>query len=162
MSPQTERRLALGVGGGVVVAAVLGALFQFGWNRAIFYSNDAYLWGLFTATSLAYVIAGVAIVRSGTARAIGWLCLGTAVALESGLTLTKYGIRGMVVAPGSLPGTDVALVLAEATPMITLGCIVAITHVFPTGRVLSRRWRWASSRRSRAPPAPPPSSCNRT
>jgi len=133
-------RLGTAVGAAIVLLLIVGTALVVR-NASVLYGNDYFLFGLFGITTLAYVGAGVAILRAGRSSAIGWLCLGVAAALELGVTLTQYGITSIRVDPGSLPAPGAALAVAEQTPLLTLSGIVLILHLFPTGRPAGRRWR---------------------
>src|SRR5207248_10175927 len=106
-------------------------------SHSLQYGNDYFLFGLFTATSTAYVIAGLMIIRRASVRIIGWLCLLTAASLQLSLTLTEYGIFAIGIRPGSLPTPGAALALAQAMPFLTLTGIILILHLFPTGKPLA-------------------------
>jgi signal transduction histidine kinase len=130
----------------LAAAVAIGAVTAFGiylmWrNRAFEYANDYFLFALFSAASAAYVAAGLAIVRKAHAHVIGWLCLMVAAALQLSLSLTQYGIFGIRTNPGSLPSPSFALVVARMMPLFTLGGIILILHLFPTGRPAGQRWR---------------------
>jgi signal transduction histidine kinase len=140
VSSATARRIAIAAAIVIGVVMVLGGALLWR-NRSVTYGNDTFLWSLFAATSAAYVVAGVAIVRRAPARVIGWLCLAVAGVLELGLTLTQYGIATIRVHPGSLPAPGLALVVAQTTPLLTLTGIVVILHLFPTGHAVGPRWR---------------------
>jgi signal transduction histidine kinase len=133
-------RLAVGTAAVVVGITLLGG-FLLSRNGSVTYGNDTFLWGLFTATSAAYVIAGVAIVRRTSVHVIGWLCLAIAGVLELGLTLTHYGIFSIRVRPGSLPAPGLALAVAQTTPLLTISLIVLVLHLFPSGRPVGKAWR---------------------
>ena len=132
-------RLGTAVGGAIVLVLLVGLVLVIR-NRSVLYGNDYFLFGLFGLTALAYVAAGVAILRRAPAHAIGWLCLGVAGALEGGLALTQVGILAIRVSPGSLPAPGFALIVAQTTPFLTLAGIVLILLLFPSGRPLSRPW----------------------
>ena len=140
MTADRERRLSQIAA--IAIAAITALGFVWMWqSRAVEYGNDYFLWGLFTVASAAYVVAGLAIVRKVRGNVIGWLCFGVALALELGLTLTQYGIVAIRVDPGSLPQPGLALTIAGMTPLLTLGGIVLILHLFPTGHAAGPRWR---------------------
>jgi signal transduction histidine kinase len=140
VNAERERRLAVMTAIAITVITALGFVWMWQ-SRHIEYGNDFFLWGLYTLASIAYVVAGLAIVRKGRARVIGWLCLLVAGALELGLTLTHYGIVAIRTDPGSLPSPGLALAIAGTTPMLALTGIVLILHLFPTGRPAGARWR---------------------
>ncbi len=138
--PRAER-VALAVAAAIAVVTVSG-LVLLRLNRHVIYGNDVFLFGLFTATTLAYTAAGLAIVRRAPVHVIGWLCLGTGFVLELGITLTQYGLFAIRTRPGSLPAPALGLVAASQTPLLTLTGIVLIAHLFPTGWPVGPRWRW--------------------
>jgi signal transduction histidine kinase len=132
---------AEGVAAAIAVVTVSGLVLL--WlNRNVVYGNDVLLFGMFTATTVAYTIAGVAIVRRAPEHVIGWLCLGTGFVLELGIMLTQYGLFAIRTDPGALPAPALCLVVASTTPLLTLTGIVLIAHLFPTGSPVGPRWRW--------------------
>jgi signal transduction histidine kinase len=134
-----ERRLSVIAAIAIAAITAVGGLLL--WRcHSVEYGNDYFLWGLFTVSSAAYVVAGLAIVRTGTGNVIGWLCLGVAFVLELGLTLTQYGIAAVRFDPW-LPSPGLALAIAATTPILTLTGITLILHLFPTGHAAGRRWR---------------------
>jgi hypothetical protein len=75
---------------------------------------------------------------------VGWIILSSGLAVGLGFFCERYGQRGLVAAPGSLPAARAAawfLNWAWAIPLAGLGFILL---VFPTGRLRSRRWRPAA------------------
>lgn len=73
---------------------------------------------------------------------MGWLMLAggavNAVAQLSG----AYAIWGLVRHPGSLPGASVAAWMSSLLWEPAIALIVAVAAYFPTGHLLSTRWRW--------------------
>jgi signal transduction histidine kinase len=140
MTGARAERVAFAVAAAIALVTVSGLVLL--WlNRHVIYGNDVFLFGLFTATTVAYTAAGVAIVRRAPVHVIGWLCLGTGFVLELGITLTQYGLFAIRTRPGALPAPALGLVVASATPLLTLTGIVLIAHLFPTGRPVGPRWR---------------------
>jgi signal transduction histidine kinase len=133
-------RLAVAIAAVIAVITILGGYLLWR-NRSVTYDNDTFLWSLFSATSAAYVIAGVAIVRRASSHVIGWICLGIAGFLELGLTLTQYGIFAIRVHPGSLPAPGLGLVVAATTPGLAITGIILVLHLFPTGKAVGPKWR---------------------
>jgi hypothetical protein len=73
---------------------------------------------------------------------IGWLLLGAGLVLGVGFFCERYGQRGLVAAPGSLPGARAAAWFANwAWEQIPAAGLAFILLLFPTGRLASRRWR---------------------
>ena len=75
---------------------------------------------------------------------VGWIILSTGLAVGLGFFCERYGQRGLVAAPGSLPAARAAawfLNWAWAIPLAGLGFVLLL---FPTGRLRSRRWRPAA------------------
>ena len=79
---------------------------------------------------------------------IGWLF--QAVALASALLVfaDEYSIRGLVVAPGSLPlAVEVDVILPSLAALVWPAFIPLLVTLYPTGRPASKRWWlavWAS------------------
>jgi signal transduction histidine kinase len=140
VTPERQRRLAVITAIAIAVITALGGYLLWR-SHSLQYGNDYFLFGLFTATSTAYVIAGLMIIRRASVRIIGWLCLLVAASLQLSLALTEYGIFAIGIRPGSLPSPGAALVVAGAMPFLTLTGIILILHLFPTGRPLGPRWR---------------------
>ena len=140
MTARNSWRWAVATASAVAIVTALGAYLMVR-NHASLYGNDYFLWGLFTAASIAYVVAGLAIVRLAPARVIGWLCLLIAGALELSLSLTQYAIYGLKTNPASLPSPGLAAVIASTMPLITLTGIILVLHLFPTGHPVGPRWR---------------------
>ena len=140
MTARNSWRWAVATATAIAIVTVLGAYLMVR-NHASLYGNDYFLWGLFTAASIAYVVAGLAIVRLAPARVIGWLCLLIAGALELSLSLTQYAIYGLKTDAASLPFPGLAAVIASTMPLITLTGIILVLHLFPTGHPVGPWWR---------------------
>jgi signal transduction histidine kinase len=124
----------------VVVLWVLGG-FLLSLNRHVIYGNQWFLWGLFTLTGIAYVVAALAIARRHPGNAIWWLFFVIAIALALGRVMPEYGIYAIRTAPGSLPNPALVLALVQPTPVVALIGILLVIQLFPDGRPVSRRWR---------------------
>ena len=80
---------------------------------------------------------------------IGWLFQAVAVASALLVFADEYSIRGLVVAPGSLPlAVEVDVILPSLAAVVWPAFIPLLLTLYPTGRPASRRWWsavWASA-----------------
>ena len=103
-----------------------------------------------------YGIAALAVVvYAGTGRliasrvpgnAIGWLLGLIGLSLAVTLLTEQYALRGLAVAPGSLPAARVVGWLSGVAFIFTFAPMFFLVLLFPDGRLPSRRWRpvlWA-------------------
>jgi len=98
---------------------------------------------VFGVLVLSFPTIGAAIATRAPDNAIGWLFLwgGLGAALED--SLLGYAAYTLVVNPGSLPGGEVAALVADAVWLPALGAATFLLFVlFPNGRPPSPRWRW--------------------
>jgi len=89
-----------------------------------------------------FALVGALLAARRPRNAIGWLCLGIAVAFGSQIAAESYAAYGLMTDPGSLLGVQFA---AWWSGWIDLPGFVFVTMllplVFPTGRPPSPRWR---------------------
>jgi len=120
----------------VVAGAVLIVL-----NRS---TIDGSTWGLYAIlelAALAYATVGYLIARRHPTNAIGWLFSFMGLAFSIIPFAQEYAVRGLGIAPGSLPAANV--VGFETTWLWFVAVVPSIGLVFllfPDGRPLSRRW----------------------
>ena len=108
------------------------------WNDLA--SSDAVL-NLFAGLAAAlYATLGSLIVRR-VRTVIGWLLLAEGVGLAILSSGSAYGVVGVLSHPGSLPGPRVVGAVAQYAFQPTTLTLAAILFVFPSGALLSRRWR---------------------
>jgi signal transduction histidine kinase len=139
-------RLALSVGGGSIALMVGGLALMFVDRHAAMPSDaSSAAWTVPNVLNVSVTIAGVAI---GTLLAyrrpdnrIGWLFIAAGVAFALNTFGTAYGVRALVIDPGSLPAGRPVAWLANSTGIIPSLMLTAIFLLFPTGRLPSRRWR---------------------
>jgi signal transduction histidine kinase len=78
-----------------------------------------------------------------TGNAIGWVFLGIGAAGALGLPAEGY-VQASYETPyvATLPGTDVAGLVAGAMPGVAAMAIPMLFLIFPTGKPPTRRWNW--------------------
>jgi signal transduction histidine kinase len=92
---------------------------------------------------LVFAFAGAVITLARPDNRVGWVLLAAATAWGVGDGLYEWAYRGIVVAPGSVPGAS-GLALA-GFPLRGLGWLLialAVPALFPDGRLPGPRWRW--------------------
>jgi hypothetical protein len=90
----------------------------------------------------AFMVTGVVIVAHRPGNAVGWIFSAIGLLVATGTLATYYAEYAYVTRPGSLPGAILAAWYSQQTwyPMLTL-VFVFTPLLFPTGRLLSARWR---------------------
>jgi hypothetical protein len=114
-------------GGGVVVLQLLNGTSDLGWAPL--------------PALLAFAVVGALVAARQPRNSVGWLLLAVAVSMTVRLVGESYAIYALITAPGSLPGG-----LYGAWVLWSWFGVVAILAIFlplyfPTGRLLSPRWR---------------------
>jgi hypothetical protein len=103
-------------------------------------AEGAYLNDLLVA--LTFPAVGALITSRRPDNVIGWIFSATGLVVGAILFAGTYGIYGTETDPGSLPASDVALWF-ESCAWIPAFSVIAtfLLLLFPTGRLLSHRWR---------------------
>jgi hypothetical protein len=114
-------------GGGVVVLQLLNGTSELGWAPL--------------PALLAFAVVGALVAARQPRNSVGWLLLAVAVCMTVRLVGESYATYALITAPGSLPGG-----LYGAWVQWSWFGVVAILAIFlplyfPTGRLLSPRWR---------------------
>jgi hypothetical protein len=134
MTARTAARLAWSLctgclvgGGGVVVLKLLNGTSDLGWAPL--------------PALLAFAVVGGLVASRQPRNSVGWLLVAVAVCMTVRLVGEGYAIYALITAPGSLPGG-----LYGAWVQWSWFGVVAILAIFlplyfPTGRLLSPRWR---------------------
>jgi hypothetical protein len=138
----TARRVAWGLAGwgfGLLgVALVLRST-----HRPISHSSvDPRLMFVLTiAGVLAISVVGAFVASRQPRNAIGWAFLIAGVSFGYTAFAQEYVARAVVLSPGSLPLASWVAVVSESLPFVSIWIpILLIPYVFPTGKVVSRRW----------------------
>ena len=85
---------------------------------------------------------GRVIVAHRPGNAIGWIFSAVGLLAGTGLLAMEYAAYAYVTRPGSLPGAILAAWYSQLYWEPMLGLILVFTPLlFPTGRLLSARWR---------------------
>lgn len=97
----------------------------------------------FAIAILMFPTVGAAIASRQPDNPIGWLFLVAGVGGTMSQSLLGYATYALLKNPGSLPGGALAGVIADAVWWTSIiGSLALMFLLFPTGRLLSHRWRW--------------------
>jgi len=132
-------RLVDALWAGSVLIAVAGAVLT-GLTWSGFKGDDAISQAGFSVSTGAYATLGALIVRR-VRNPIGWLLLAVGVSLGLMGLLNAYAMLGITTHPGAVPAPRQVGAVSEWLffPVVAaLGCAFLL---FPTGTLLSRRWR---------------------
>jgi signal transduction histidine kinase len=144
MSSWTARRLAWGIGvvSLVLMAVTLVLLFL---DREASLPNNVGAWtasNVFdVVVTLGVPVLGIAIVTKQPRNAIGWLFLAAGVSLALATFGQAYALHALIAQPGTLPGGQALAWLSNAVWPIPIACLVLLFLLFPTGHLVSPRWR---------------------
>jgi signal transduction histidine kinase len=149
MTPKTASKLAWSVGIFSIALEIGTLVLMFGFRHAALPATvSAYRWDFSRVLVEVVVIGlptiGIVLASKRPENWIGWLFL--AAGLMNGLEDfgVSYGIRALVVAPGSLPGGRALAWMGSWITGIPLGLLAFFFLLFPTGNLPSPRWRPAA------------------
>jgi hypothetical protein len=93
----------------------------------------------------AFMVVGALVVAHRPSNAIGWIFSAVGLLPITGALAAEYATYALVTRPGSLPGAILAAWYASWPwyPTLVLALVFA-PLLFPTGRLLSPRWRPAA------------------
>jgi len=90
----------------------------------------------------AFMVVGALIVAHRPGNAIGWIFSAIALLAFTGQLANEYATYAYVTRPGSLPGAILAAWYASWSWFVVVALALVFTPLlFPTGRLLSPRWR---------------------
>jgi hypothetical protein len=94
------------------------------------------------ATSLLFPLVGTLIAVRRPSNPIGWLILVATTIHTFDSFMGEYALRGLVIAPGSLPGAGFGSWIYQWTWIIPLALLPVLFVIFPTGRPRGRLDWW--------------------
>ena len=125
----------------VLFAAALALAALNGFANASSWGSRGITFALLVPGSASALVGGLIATRHPR-NAVGWICLGIAVALASNLAAGHYAYYGIGTDPGGLPGSGMVGILGEWSWLAWLGPLfVHLVLLFPDGRLPSPRWR---------------------
>jgi signal transduction histidine kinase len=97
-------------------------------------------WGLLLAA--AFAVAGLLIASRVPWNPIGWILIVAGVGTAVQELAQQYALYGLYHAPGAVPGADIAAWVTEWVWIPYMAAVaLVVPMIYPTGRVLSPRWR---------------------
>jgi hypothetical protein len=100
------------------------------------------LWSMpLIAAPLAFAVVGALVAARQPRNPVGWQLLAVGVFLTANLTGESYARYALLTAPGSLPGGRYGAWLGWTYAPIVATLAIFLPLYFPTGRLLSPRWR---------------------
>jgi hypothetical protein len=100
------------------------------------------LWSMpLVAAPLAFAVVGALVAARQPRNPVGWQLLAVGVFLTANLAGESYARYALVTAPGALPGGLYAAWLGWTYAPIVATLAFFLPLYFPTGRLLSLRWR---------------------
>lgn len=97
----------------------------------------------FAIAILMFPTVGATIAGRQPDNPIGWLFLVAGLGGTMSQSLLGYATYALLTNPGSMPGGALAGLIADAVWWTSIiSSLALVLLLFPTGRLLSRRWRW--------------------
>jgi signal transduction histidine kinase len=144
VSSWTARRLAWLVGIVSIVLLVASITFMFVDRRARLPTNVG-VWSaadvLDMLVSVVVPILGIVIVNKQPRNAIGWLFISAGIAIALATFGQVYALHALIVEPGSLPAGRAMAWMSNVLWPFPITALVLLFLLFPTGHVVSPRWR---------------------
>jgi signal transduction histidine kinase len=144
MKPRTASRLAWGIGVSAIALMVASLALMFV-DRHVHIPSDASSTGPANVLTIVVNIAGtgigIVVASRRPANPIGWMFLAAGAVLGINAFAVAYGVHALVAHGGTLPAGLLFAWIGNWTGLIPLGFLAFLFLLFPTGRLLSRRWR---------------------
>ena len=131
---------------GFTMIVLAAALVLLGLDTSKMATNRIALYGIAALAVLVYASTGRLVASRVPGNAIGWLLGMIGLSLAATLLTEQYALRGLAVAPGSLPAARMVGWISEVAFIFTFAPMFFLVLLFPDGRLPSRRWRpvlWA-------------------
>lgn len=130
----------------VVVAVTLAAatfvLTAISWGDPV---AEAYYWRSLVVVNalvwLVFVLVGAVIMLRRPGHGVGQILVAIGLGMLGIGGVTEYALRGALIEPGSLPVVDAVTVAGNVMWIIPFGLLPILLLVYPTGQLLSARWR---------------------
>lgn len=119
-------------------AGVAGLTAPASLDIARFSVSDAGWWVAYVT----FIVVGAIVSSRRPDNVVGWLMLGAGAFNAFAQVTLQYAAWGLVRHPGSLPGGSFAAWMSTFVWAPATAATVAIAIYFPTGSLVSRRWRW--------------------
>jgi hypothetical protein len=100
--------------------------------------------GYILPIAVSFTAVGALLASRRPTNPVGWLFLAFGAAAALDFAALQYAYRGIVDDPASLPGAAVAASLGVHLWHASFGLFVLSLLLFPDGRLVSPRWRWAA------------------
>ena len=144
MSTRTATRLAWSLAA-LTVPLMVGTVLLAWLDRASSWRAD----GQFSFASMVVgvlsnlpaLIVGALIAARQPRNPYGWLWLASGVALSFTQLVAAYAFHGLLIAPGTLPLAELAQWLTGAAWLLNFATAPFVLLLFPTGHLLSPKWR---------------------
>jgi hypothetical protein len=137
-------RVGIGAVAALTVVLCIGGYVLIGlnWPEAVEHPEWGFP-GFQGAAALVLVGVGSPVVLRRPDNPIGWLISAGALLSAVQFVGHQYALRGLVVAPGSVPAPSLGTWIEEWIWIPILALIAVYPFLlFPTGRLISPRWRW--------------------
>ncbi len=125
----------------IALTALAGTVYLAVGNAALVDASTAGIELLWAFAWIGFAVVGLVLVVKRPSRSLGWVLLGIPAVVYGSLFLSEYAVRGLVVAPGSLPLALWAGWLAKWSFVPMVGLVLATVLLFPDERVEGRWMR---------------------
>jgi signal transduction histidine kinase len=132
-------RLINGLWAGSALIAMAGAVLT-GVTWGDFKANDAISELGASVSTVAYATLGALIVRR-VRNPIGWLLMTAGISIGLMVLLYGYSALGITTHPGAVPAPQQVGAVSEWLFFPVVAALACVLLLFPTGTLLSRRWR---------------------